>query len=143
MNSGEHIAPDARSFFDSQIQSTESYLYELSAWKGARRVAERTLGVAGTAIGLRLGSSRPNPCISTTSIDFRLPRAQKAELALFDLRGRRIRTLFSEVGAPGHHSVIWDGRDDVGQRAANGVYVYQLKTGDKTLSRRVILLMDR
>jgi flagellar hook assembly protein FlgD len=50
-------------------------------------------------------------------------------LALFDLRGRRVRQLLSGEMPPGFHAVEWDGCDDEGQVVASGVYFCRLDSG--------------
>ena len=53
----------------------------------------------------------------------------EAELALFDLQGRKLRTLLKGTYPAGEQSVLWDGRDDAGNRIAPGVYLARLASG--------------
>ena len=70
--------------------------------------------------------AKPNPFNPRVQIDFTMPMAAYARLAVFDLRGHRVRTLLDGPLAAGDQSVFWDGRTDTGQAAASGVYHLRL-----------------
>ncbi len=65
----------------------------------------------------------PNPCNPLANLAFDLPRAATVSLRLYDLAGRRVRTLLATQSlAAGRHTLTWDGRDDAGRTVAAGVY---------------------
>jgi len=140
LHGGQLLEPASRDYLDATASASESYVYELSAWHGGSQLAVQTVNVTGTAFSLRLESSSPNPCTSTTTIAFELPRAQQAEITLFDLRGRMVCRLFSDTGQAGLQFATWDGRDDAGNPVPNGVYFYRLTSGGMQVSRRLTLL---
>ena len=72
----------------------------------------------------------PNPFQDGTHFRFGLQRAGAARLDLFDVRGRRLRTLVAPGLLPGTQHLQWDGRDDGGQGVVPGVYFYRLLTPD-------------
>lgn len=89
---------------------------------------------------LALEQNRPNPFNPSTEIEFGLPRAGAVTLAVFDTRGRRVRTLLGEQAwSSGRHRVRWDGTDDLGRPVSSGVYAYRLETAAGTLTRRMVL----
>lgn len=77
----------------------------------------------------------PNPFNPTTTISFDVPRAGPVSLAVFDVRGRLVRTLVDASLEVGRHRVTWDGRDAHGAAAASGVYFARLRdaTARKTI----------
>jgi hypothetical protein len=87
-----------------------------------------------------LHANAPNPFNPGTSIRFDLAQATHAQLAVFDVRGRLIRTLVDAPLAPGPHQVRWDGRAADGAPQASGVYYYRLMAGKETLQRTMQLL---
>ena len=94
----------------------------------------------------RLEQNYPNPFNPSTTIAFSLPHASptgqaRITLQVFDITGRKIRTLVSGQLPPGSHQVVWDGRDDAGQLVASGFYFYRLETGEGIVqTRRMVLL---
>jgi Zn-dependent metalloprotease len=83
----------------------------------------------------------PNPFNPTTALRFGIAAAGPAEVALFDARGRKVRTLWkTDRAEPGYQRLFWDGRDDAGRRVASGVYHAQLATAGRSIVRRLTLL---
>ena len=88
----------------------------------------------------RLGQNQPNPFNPVTNIKFTVEKAGPVELAVFDLSGRRIRTLVRDSRNPGDHVVTWDGTDQAGSRAPSGMYFYQLVSGGDSFTRKMTLI---
>jgi hypothetical protein len=88
----------------------------------------------------QLGQNVPNPFNPTTQIQFELPEAGEVELFVFDVRGRRVTTLFAGHADAGRHMVTWNGLSATGEHAASGVYYYTLRLGKTTQTRRMLLL---
>ncbi len=89
----------------------------------------------------RLYANSPNPFGPNTVVRYALRERAVVRLRVYDVAGRRVRTLVdSEAQAPGPHEARWDGRDDAGHAAASGVYFYRLQAGPYTESRRMVLL---
>lgn len=71
----------------------------------------------------------PNPFNPSTEVHFELEATQAIDLAIFDLAGRRVQTLWSGPLGVGAHRVRWDGRDAAGRAVASGSYIASLRTG--------------
>lgn len=74
------------------------------------------------AVPSHLLQNTPNPFSPDTRIAFDLPLAGRAELRIYDVSGRLIRTLVDKKLPPGPHSVRWDGRDETRRKMASGVF---------------------
>lgn len=100
----------------------------------ARTGADQTSVAGGGTIASSLRFSRvgPNPSRDRTTLDFFLPAAAPARLALYDVAGRRVRTLLDRDVAAGPRSVEWDLRDGGGTRVPAGIYLARLEQGDRT-----------
>lgn len=70
----------------------------------------------------RLYPNYPNPFNSETVVKFDLPEYSSVRLIIWDVLGRRVRTLIDGNVDPGHKVVSWDGRDDFGIQMTSGVY---------------------
>jgi len=87
-----------------------------------------------------LAQNRPNPFNPRTTISFNVERAGHAELTVYDLSGRRVKTLASQSYPVGEHSVVWDGTNDAGARMPSGMYVYKIVCGDQIMSKKMMLI---
>jgi len=92
------------------------------------------------AIVSHLDVARPNPFNPVTTIGYHLPVDGHAEIVVYDVVGRVVRTLVSGYTQAGGHEVVWSGLDDSGNRVASGVYLYRLRAGDIVETRRMVLL---
>jgi len=77
-----------------------------------------------------LSQNYPNPFNQTTKIEFTLAKSGFVSLSIYDLLGRKVRTLASEHLPSGYKSVLWDGRNDSGEDVASGIYFYRIKVED-------------
>jgi hypothetical protein len=82
-----------------------------------------------------LGLPNPNPFNPTTQISYSVPTTQHVRLAIYDVAGRLVQSLVSEVKGPGEHVAVWNA-----SRLASGVYFYRLQTANETIVRRATLL---
>ncbi|MBZ0269988.1 aryl-sulfate sulfotransferase [bacterium] len=90
--------------------------------------------------GLTLHQNRPNPFLPSTSIRFVLPASAPAELSVYSVTGRLVRTLAHGDAVRGIHDVVWDGRDAVGRPVAAGVYFYRLQAAGQSVTRKMTVL---
>jgi len=67
-----------------------------------------------------------------------MPRSGQAEVAVYDVRGRRVRSLHRAEVEAGAHRFAWDGRDASGQLVDAGIYIVQLRSADATASAMVV-----
>jgi hypothetical protein len=87
-----------------------------------------------------LSQNYPNPFNPSTKIEFTLAKSGFVTLQIYDVLGRKVRTLVSEELSSGYKSVIWDGKNEDGDEVASGVYFYQLKVGDFSEPKKMLLL---
>jgi|GEM_PF-808542 len=90
-----------------------------------------------------LRQNYPNPFNPQTRIVVEIPGEKgdnvEALLAIFSLRGKQVKTLH-EGGLPaGRHVFSWDGVDESGQQVSSGTYLYRLETGDRVITRKMLL----
>jgi hypothetical protein len=82
----------------------------------------------------------PNPFRPSTSIRFRLAAAAPADLKIFSVTGRLVRTFDLGRLPAGEHAVVWNGTDEGGSRVGSGVYIARLHAPDGAHSMRVVLV---
>ena len=88
----------------------------------------------------RLLPAYPNPFNGTTTIRFDLPSSVEVNLTLYNLTGQRVITLARGMREAGGYSIGWDGMDDAGRALVSGMYFYNLTAGDRSETRKLILL---
>jgi len=81
----------------------------------------------------------PNPFRASTTIRWRMAEPGPADLAVFDVAGRRVRSLRAGPADAGLHELTWDGKDDDGRRVAANLYFVRLAAGDAVEARRVVV----
>jgi hypothetical protein len=92
---------------------------------------------------LELEAPAPNPARSTTRLWYSVPLAQvggRLDLAIYDLSGRRVRSLAEGLATAGRHSAEWDLRDAAGAPARAGIYFVRLALGSESRARKVVLV---
>jgi hypothetical protein len=87
-----------------------------------------------------LHQNYPNPFNPATTISYQLATPGDVELAIYDVAGRRVRTLVRGFQRAGEHKVVWDGRDDLGHTAASGLYLCRLKVGEQVQMQRMVFI---
>ncbi|HEX9653123.1 MAG TPA: T9SS type A sorting domain-containing protein [bacterium] len=91
--------------------------------------------------GITLFQNYPNPFNASTRIRYLLERDDEiVMLRVYDLTGRKIKTLFAGGRPPGEYIAEWDGTTDTHQPVASGVYVLRLQAGGFAQSHKMILL---
>ena len=133
---------------DAEIIGNRIYVIE---WGGGRGLWEIVLPQATTETAVAeaegvvpaefaLAQNFPNPFNASTTIAFQLGLPSQVELAIYSISGQRVRTLISGSLPAGHHRLQWDGRNDRGEPAASGAYLYQLSASDFVATRQLMLL---
>jgi hypothetical protein len=95
---------------------------------------------APTPRDLSLAIAGANPALGPVRLAYTLPHAADVRLDLFDVSGRRVRSLVREAQEAGVHEAVWDGTDEAGRQAARGLYFARLSVGDRVLTRKVTRL---
>jgi len=84
---------------------------------------------------VELAQNYPNPFNPTATIKFGVPQQSKVTLEVFDVLGRKVRTLVNETKAAGRYSVRFDA-----QQLSSGLYFYRLVSGQKMIVKQMTLI---
>jgi len=76
----------------------------------------------------------------TTAIRYELPEPVQVKLAVYDIVGRKIRTLVEAFEPAGFRQVIWDGANEAGARVPSGTYLLQIEAGPYKMTRKLMLM---
>ena len=93
---------------------------------------------------LRLQANYPNPFRAgnglVTTINYELPKAAPARVAIYDINGRAVRILQNGLQSAGAHAMTWDGADASGKLLSSGFYFAVLEVERQKISRRILLV---
>jgi len=82
----------------------------------------------------------PNPFNPETEIRYTLAYESDVKLAVYNVKGQKVKVLVDEYQSAGYKSVKWDGKDEKGSPVASGVYFYKLSFGTEVMSKKMLLL---
>ena len=89
----------------------------------------------------KLGQNYPNPFNPETTISFLTTEStENTELAIYNLKGQKVKTLIDERLEAGNHQVVWDGKDENSKSVSSGIYFYKMNTGEYTSIKKMILM---
>lgn len=69
----------------------------------------------------------PNPFNPSTTIEYHLPFDSQVKIEIYNILGQRVKILVDQREKAGKYKIAWDGRNESGNRAASGMYVYRIK----------------
>jgi hypothetical protein len=87
-----------------------------------------------------ISQNYPNPFNPQTVIKYDLPKPSHVRLLIYNILGQKVRTVVDEDQGAGRKSVNWDGKDDQGKDVASGIYFYQIKAGEFSMVKKMVLL---
>ena len=73
-----------------------------------------------------LHQNYPNPFNPVTTIQYDIPEASLVRMDVYDILGRKVRTLVNHQHQAGYHAVMWNGQNDHGVPVATGMYIYRI-----------------
>lgn len=85
-------------------------------------------------------SNYPNPFNPKTTISYNLPSEGKIELAIYNLKGQKVKELVNGVQSSGEYTIDWNGKDDAGKPVSSGIYYYRISVCGKKLNKKMIML---
>ncbi len=91
-------------------------------------------------VSFDLAQNYPNPFNPQTQINFSVGEKGFVSLDIYNLMGIKVATIANGVYNIGHYSVVWDGKDQAGKAVSSGVYMYRLKTADRNLTKKMMLI---
>ena len=86
-------------------------------------------------------SNYPNPFNPSTTIKLDLAESGKIELAIYNIKGQKVKTLMDAYSAKGHFELIWRGIDKNGKKVAIGNYFIKLKVNGKEVAVKKMILL--
>jgi 1,4-alpha-glucan branching enzyme len=90
-----------------------------------------TNGIQDYSITSLASSVYPNPFEYETTISFNLDSPSKTTIKIYDITGKVVTTLADGVDMFGAQNIEWDGTNLFGQKVSNGLYLYEINSGNR------------
>ena len=85
-------------------------------------------------------SLSPNPFVAQTRIEYAVPSRKAVNMVVYDVSGRKVKTLVSKVHDAGYYSVIWQGIDDRQRKVPSGIYFIRMETDEFRTQEKTLLV---
>ena len=127
----------------SQVTGVFNFSY------GTYKIQIRDLADLGQELGINnidvprsyaLHNNFPNPFNPETQIRFEIGKQENVQLVIYDLLGRKVRTLVNENYSPGMYVIRWDAMNDNRNPVSSGAYIYRIKAGEFIDHKKMILM---
>jgi len=133
-------------FHGHYLSKPELVMQRVMNWlKGISDVPEGGDEAVSLPKTFELDQNYPNPFNPTTTIQFKVQGSKfkvpcHTTLKIYNILGETVKTLVNEFKNEGSYTVVWDGKDEKGEEVSSGIYFYQLKVGEYTEAKKMLLL---
>jgi hypothetical protein len=151
---------DTNILIDLSWNRSHNYYYRIAAYDHQGNISPYSIELRVINVGIEdnsgaeipsitaIESNYPNPFNSSTTIIYTVanlgPIPAQINIDIYDIQGRKVRTLLNAREDVGRHTIIWDGRDDSGNELASGIYFARISQWHVDyLSRSQKLLLVR
>lgn len=81
----------------------------------------------------------PNPATDYVRLSFEIAGESRVKIEIFDMLGKKIKTLRDREFKPGEYAIFWNLDDEDGSLTPSGLYFLRIKIGDKITSRNIVI----
>ncbi len=127
------LIPGQRYYYRITAVSFSFYEHELDALiEGIPRIPPQNF---------ILGNAYPNPFNQDVTFSYVVPYTAEVEITVFDLLGRKVKTLAHRIHAPAEYHARWDSRTESGGLVPSGIYFYRMDAGGTFNETRKLILI--
>ena len=87
-----------------------------------------------------LHANYPNPFNPSTVITYDLAGDGHVDLSIYNVVGKKVKTIVNKNESAGRKVAVWYGADDAGNSLSAGMYFYRLTAGGKVFTKKMILM---
>lgn len=138
---GNSSTPKTYSFTDTQVEPEEIYYYWLVGITtgGQRTITGPVVAATGSAV-VSISTPSPNPFYHNVVFFLSTAYETPVRVSVYDITGRRVRTLFTSDHFRGERVISWDGCDKSGRESGAGVYFIRNQVGGQEVTKKVLLM---
>ena len=121
-------------FSSASFAADKPHLYMIEHG-GTLDVSEKNSLVPNEVV---ISQNYPNPFNPETTLQYSISADGLVSIKVYDILGNKIKTLIEQWKSAGAHTEMWNGQNDNSQAVSSGVYFYQIKVGDKQVTKKMI-----
>ena len=121
---------------DQIVSAVEKAILPLSEYATSILIGEKRIVLKD----FELLGNYPNPFNPLTKIKLSVFKQNHISINIFNIQGKKIKTLYNNLLLPGIHSFIWDATNDLNQAVASGIYFYTISSGKLAETKRMLLI---
>jgi hypothetical protein len=135
---------------DDDIDTDIEYFYRVSGYVGYWTDYSNTVSVIIESLDLdedsamhldyKIHQNYPNPFNPVTTLHYDLPEDAMVNITIYDMMGRVVNNLVSSQQNAGYKSIQWNAANNAGQPISAGLYLYTIRAGDFTQTKKMVLL---
>ena len=91
-------------------------------------------------VSFNISQNYPNPFNPLTTLSYDLPENGHVGITIFDIAGKRVKTLVNTYQLAGSRSTQWNATNDAGTPVSGGLYFYTIRAGGLKQTRKMLLL---
>jgi hypothetical protein len=135
----EGVSGEVYLFGTRAPSSSGSYRdYWVFAFANPLDVDEEHVALLPTTVSI--SDNYPNPFNPSTTIDYNIPKRSHVTIEIFNILGRKVKTIVNEAKSAGSHTIRWDGTDAHGSSVSTGIYLYRFQAGEFVQTKKMLLL---
>lgn len=120
------------------VVQRNALMYDLFDWFGILPVSSDD--PVSPSITTAISNAYPNPFNPNINISYTVAKAEPLSMAIYNLKGQKIKQLVSGDMAKGSYSVSWDGTDSLLSKVGSGIYFIKLDTPSLSQTRKITLM---
>jgi 5'-nucleotidase/UDP-sugar diphosphatase len=132
--SGRHISPESA---DKLIYLTDKLMDSIPRPLYAETPVKTNKEIPAD---FQLFQNYPNPFNPQTKISYTLPEDSYVKLTIYNILGQKVKLVVDEYQSAGTKNVIWDGRNEKGERVTSGIYFYKLQAGNFVKTKKMSMV---
>ncbi len=124
----------------SQAGTTLFYKLEELTTNGRKQFHQPISVELPAPVSYSLSHNFPNPFNSSTSFKYQIPKTTYVLIEVFNILGKKVKTLIDERKDAGYYTVYWDGVDENGEYVVSGIYFYIISTEKFHATQKMIVV---
>lgn len=87
-----------------------------------------------------LEGNYPNPFNPTTTVKYNMEESANVSIDIYNVKGRKVKTLVNDVQSAGSHTEVWNGSNDNGETVGSGIYFMKMRAGNVESTKKMVLM---